>query len=481
MAPGSDSIRGWRQNLFSVFAQDEFRASSRLSVTVGLRYEPYSTPTEVNGKIATIPDFLQATTTTVGGPLFDNPSRTNFAPRASLAFLPFGSGKTVIRAGGGIFYDSIGSQELVVAGVRVPPFFVLDSPTNPSFPNLLQAIQNTRPSKSLDMLDYYLKQPYSAQFQFLVQQEVARHTVFQLGYAGSRGVHLPGQLTEANPITPQVLPDGSLFFPSNGVRLNPAWGRTRMRRMQFDSVYHSLQAGLQRSWRAGLRFQLKYVWGKSIDDTSNIVNKDFLNSDGVPTMFNFRLNRGRSDFDMRHTFAGNFSWTLPRARGAIVGAVLGGWELHGLVQVQTGPPFNPTIGFDRAGLTGGGSTDPGERPVYATAPGANVILGDPQRWFDPNAFALPPAGTYGNLGRNVFDGPGLVNLDLALHKIIWKTERQSVRLRVETFNVANHPNFQIPSGLTLFTSSLTRVGSAGQITSTTTTSRQIQIALKWLF
>ena len=331
------------------------------------------------------------------------------------------------------------------------------------------------------MLDYYLQQPYVAQFQFLVQQEVARDTVLQLGYVGSRGVHLPGQLTEANPVRPQILPDGSLFFPSNGARLNPAFGRTRTRRMQFDSTYHGFQAGLQRKWRGGFRFQLKYTWNKSLDNTSNIVNKDYLNSDGIPTMFNYCLNRGRSDFDLRHAFGGNFSWALPQVRGAIAGAVLGGWELHGLVQAQTGPPFNPTVGFDRARLTGGGSNDPGERPGYVAAPGAKVILGDPQRWFDPNAFALPAAGMYGNLGRNVLGGPGLMNLDLALHKILWKTERQSVRLRVEAFNLANHPNFQIPSGLALFTSSLDRVGSAGQITDTTTTSRQIQLALKWMF
>lgn len=119
--------------------------------------------------------------------------------------------------------------------------------------------------------------------------------------------------------------------------------------------------------------------------------------------------------------------------------------------------------------------------MYIAAPGAKVILGDPRRWFDPNAFGLPPAGMYGNLGRNVFDGPGLVNLDLALHKVLWRTERQSIGLRVEAFNLANHPNFQIPSGMTLFTSTLDRVGSAGRITDTTTTSRQIQLALKWMF
>ena len=479
MLPGSDSIRGWRQSIFSVFVQDEFRASQRLSFTLGVRYEPYSVPSEVNGKIATFRDFLHDSSLTAGGPLFDNPSKTNFAPRVSVAFLPFSSGKTVIRAGAGIFYDLLSTQELMVAGVRVPPFFNMVSMINPSFPNLLVAAQAAQPANSLNILDYNVRQPYVAQYQFLVQQELGRDTVVHAGYVGARGIHLPGQLTEANPFRPETLPDGNLFFPANGVRLNPAFNRTRMWCTRFDSSYHALQAGLDRRWRAGLRFQVKYAWSKSLDDSSNVINNDYLNSDGVPTMFNFRLNRGRSDFDLRHTFGGNFSWALPRVRGAIAGQLLGGWEIHGLVQAQTGPPMKIIIGFDRARLSS--AQDPGERPVYIAAPGAKVILGDPQRWFDPNAFGLPPAGRYGNLGRNVFDGPGLVNLDLALHKVLWSTERQNVRLRIEAFNIANHPNFQIPSGQALFTSSLNRVGSAGQITATTTTSRQIQLALKWMF
>ncbi len=119
--------------------------------------------------------------------------------------------------------------------------------------------------------------------------------------------------------------------------------------------------------------------------------------------------------------------------------------------------------------------------MYVAAPGAQVILGDPYGWFDPNAFGLPPAGMYGNLGRNVLAGPGLCTLDLALHKTLWRTERQSIRLRLEAFNLANHPNFQIPAAPALFTSTLDRVGSASRITDTTTTARQIQLALKWVF
>jgi hypothetical protein len=110
-----------------------------------------------------------------------------------------------------------------------------------------------------------------------------------------------------------------------------------------------------------------------------------------------------------------------------------------------------------------------------------LILGDPQRWFDPMAFGLQPAGFYGNLGRNTLAGPGLNLVNAALHKVLWRSERHSLRMRFEFFNLANHPNFQVPSDLALFNSSGGRVGSAGRITETSTTSRQVQIAARWEF
>ena len=261
--PGCDSIPGWRQSIYSAFVQDELRISPRLSATLGVRYEAYSAPTEVNGKIATLRDLLHDTATQVGGPIFKNPSKTNFAPRVSLAFDPFGASKTVVRAGAGIFYDLIGTRELVVGGVRTPPFYTQASLDRPAFPNLLEAARNAPPLNSLDLLEYYLQQPCVAQFQFTLQQELARDTVLQLGYAGSRGVHLMGTMGDVNPNRPQVLPDGQLFFPATLARLNPAFAKIRTRRAQFDSSYHGFQAGLQRRWRGGLSVQIKYSWSKS--------------------------------------------------------------------------------------------------------------------------------------------------------------------------------------------------------------------------
>jgi hypothetical protein len=480
MLPGSDSVRGWRQNLFFGYLQEEYRAASNLSLSLGVRYEAYSAPTEVDGKIATLPDPLHDTTVTVGGPLFKNPSKKNFAPRASLAWDPFGSGKTVLRAGAGIFFDLISTRDLVVAGVRVPPFFNRVVVFRPAFPNVLDAARSVAPPNSLDGLDFHLHQPYVAHFQFTIERQLGASLVARVGYAGSRGIHLIGHVTESNPARPEALADGRLFFPADAPRLNPALDQIGMRRTQFNSFYHAFQAGIERRWRSGLGIQAKYTWGHSIDETSSASFSDFLGASAFPTPLSYRQNRGSSSFDIRHTFAANFSYVLSRSTESFVGRVAGGWEVHGLAQAQTGYAFSPTVGFDHARLRARfGDLD--QRPDFVLRPGSDVILGGPERYFDPSAFALPPPGFYGNLGRGAFTGPGLVALDLAIHKVLWQCEGKDLRLRLEFFNVLNHPNFQIPSGLRLFNSGLQRLGSAGRITATSVVSRQIQIAVKWVF
>jgi hypothetical protein len=312
-----------------------------------------------------------------------------------------------------------------------------------------------------------------------VEHQLPAGTVVQLGYAGSRGVHLPGRITNINTSIPQTQPDGRLFFPADSNAINPAFGQIGMRYTRFDSIFHGMHAGLQARWRSKLRIQAKFTWAKSIDNCSSAIYNDFQSPDRVPTMFNYRQNRGPSDFDMHRAFAANYSYQLPQIRRSAATHILGGWELHGLVQIQSGPPFNPIVGFDQARLRGGAS-DLGQRPDFFPS-ASEPIIGDPQKWFDPLAFSLPAAGFYGNLGRNTLPGPGLSMFTTALHKVVWRTERHAVRLRFEFFNLANHPNFRMPSALALFDSSGRRVGSAGRITETATTSRQIQLALRYSF
>ena len=480
MAPGSDTDRKWRQNQFLAYAQEECRASSRLSFGLGVRYEFASTPSEVNGKVSTLRDPWRDSAVTIGGPVYRNPAARNFAPRVSLAADPFGSGRTAVRAGAGIFYDLLGVRELVVAGARMPPFFNRLSLTRPSFPDLLAAAGNASPTLAPETLDYYLQQPYAAQWQLIVEHQLGSTTVVRISYTGTRGAHLVGYLGNVNTARPQVLPDGRIFFAADGARINPAFGQISVRRTQFNSFYHGLSVGLERKWRGGVGFGLNYAWSKSIDETSSLVTMDYANSDGIPTVFNYRQNRGPSDFDLRHVFNASLSYRLPAWGRGAGRRWLGGWEIHALSKLQTGHPFAPSVGFDQARLLPS-RLDMGQRPNFIGKPGDRIVLGDPARYFDPLAFGLPEAGFLGNLGRGTLTGPGLFALDASLHKVLWRTERHNLRLRLEAFNATNHPNFKTPSGLALFDSTLRRLGTAGRITETSTTARQVQLALKWLF
>jgi len=378
----------------------------------------------------------------------------------------------------GIFFDLLGARDLVSAGHRVPPFFVRLAIPNAPFPDLLAAANAGTADATIDGLDYYLQQPYVAQYQLAVQRRIGDSTVAEIGYAGSRGAHLMGLIGNVNLTRPVVQPDGRLFFPRNGQLLNPALGRVGLRRTQFNSFYHGLRTSLERRWARGLRIQANYSFSKAIDETSQSATQQYLAGDSFPTIFNYRSNRGLASFDLRHAAAVSFSYTLPARSRTAWNAVAGGWEISGLAHIQSGQPFSPSIGFDNARLNTVG--DGGQRPDLAR-PGAQIILGDPQRYFDGTAFALPEAGYYGNLGRNALIGPGLAALNVAVQKDLWRRERQTLRFRIEAFNVTNHPNFQVPSPPELFNRQGQLLGSACRLSKTTTTARQIQFAVKWAF
>ncbi|MXY68605.1 MAG: TonB-dependent receptor plug domain-containing protein [Acidobacteriia bacterium] len=482
MQPGSDTVRNWRYNQYFGYFQHEFRVFDIFSVSMGVRYESVSTPTEVNGKIAVLRDFVNDPQTTLGGPLWRNPSKDNFAPRISVAFDPVGDARTVARGGFGIFYDQLGSRELTIAGVRTPPLFnrILVF-GRPGFPDILQAAQGRNPSKSMDGVDYNLNQPYVARWQASMERQLSPSTVIRAGYSGARGIHLFGQLISVNSPIPEIQSDGRYFFPQGSPYVNPAFSRIGLRRTQFNSFYQGITFSLQSRLAKRLSMRGKYTWSRSIDEASNHTFNDFVASDQVPTVWNYRANRGRSDFDQEHVVAGNISLELWRGKGSPAAAVLGGWQLHGIMQVLSGTPFAPRVGFDRARLRPGFG-DVGQRPdLVQGRTSSNIVLGDPSRYFDPTAFTLPEAGYLGTLGRGTLRGPGIFTMDIALHKALVSTERQSLKLRAEAFNVTNHPNFQVPSGRALFTRSGGRIGSAGRITSTSTSSRQVQLALRWEF
>jgi hypothetical protein len=257
---------------------------------------------------------------------------------------------------------------------------------------------------------------------------------------------------------------------------NPNLTGVRYKVTDGESGYNALQASFTQRPVRGLQWQVNYVYSKSIDEGSVTVTQGGDN-DLPQDPDDRRAERGLSNYDLRHHFVAHWTWELPALPGP---AVIGhGWQLSGITTLASGNPFSVVVGFDRANARFQAGTSP-QRPNLASGASNNPILGGPDRYYDPAAFALPDAGFFGDLGRNTLIGPGLATTDLSLSKRFDMGSSMKLRFRAEVFNLFNRANFAIPSQRTVFTSS-GAVGSAGRITSTTTSARQVQLGLKLTF
>ncbi len=326
-----------------------------------------------------------------------------------------------------------------------------------------------------DVLQYRPQNPYSMQYNFAVQRQITAWSVLTVAYAGQRSVHLP-RFVDENQAIPQIVPGGRSFFLPNSPRRNPNFTGMRYKITDGQSYYNSLQASFEQRFHHGLLLRLNYVFSHNVDNGS-IDQTQGGDNDLPQTPDSAKAERGLANYDVRHYFVTYWSWDAPAMPGP---AWLGrGWQWNTIATVSSGNPFSAVVGFDRAGANFQAGTSP-QRPDLVAGRGANPVLGGPDRYFDPAAFVLPAAGLYGNLGRNTLIGPGLAMVDVSLNKRFRLSERLNLQFRTEMFNSLNHPNFAIPSQRTVFSSS-GAVGSAGRITSTLTSSRQLQLGLKLVF
>jgi hypothetical protein len=224
----------------------------------------------------------------------------------------------------------------------------------------------------------------------------------------------------------------------------------------------------------GLQFRGNYAWSKSMDISSGLASSQALNQTAfVLNRFNLKREWGLAGQDVRHRVSANFSYALPFGRA---NKFVSGWQLNTIVTLQTGFPFTALVTANRSG--DGNARNPDRPDVNPNFTG-KVLLRDPNHWFDPHAFLLPTAGTYGNLGRATLTGPGLAEVDPSLVKNTALTERVNLQFRAEFFNVFNHSNFSTPNPAVF--QGAVYSPSAGVITSESTTSRQIQFGLKLIF
>lgn len=473
--PGSKAVRNWRQGLTAAYVTDTWRATSRLTVDAGLRYEYVTVPSERDNLVANLVDPLRDAAVTPGV-LYKNPSGLNLAPRLGVAWDPFGDGRTSVRSAFGIYFDPLWTDFYANAANRTPPYYTVGSVRNPVFPDA-QAVAGS-PNFVLGRLDavtYRPASPYSMQYNFSLQRELTRAVTVTLAYSGVRGVHNVRAIDQ-NQAIPQILPNGRKFFPIDSVVRNPNFTGIRFKTTDGQSIYNAVQAVVAWRPRETIQFRAAYTYSKAIDDGS-IVTTQGGDNDLPQDPDSRKAERGLSNFDLRHYFVSYVSAALPYMPGPRW--LTNGWEFDAISILASGNPFSATVGYDRARARPQAGTAP-ERPDLRFGFSNNPVFGSPSRYFDSSAFALPTAGFFGNLGRNTLIGPGLISFDTAVHRNFQLKEQITLQVRAEMFNSLNHPNFAIPSQRTVF-SSTGPVASAGLITSTLTSARQLQFGLRLNF
>jgi TonB dependent receptor len=472
----SNSDRGYRETMASGFARDFVRVNSRLTVNVGLRYDFYSNPTEAFGRESAFPNPATDSAPVVGK-LFAGTPKDLLSPQAGFAWNVFGDGKTVVRSGFGIYRDQLSS---IVFGIErlLPPFFGVEEFIFPQFLNP----QNAAQTQSLDasVVTYNPKFPYAMEYNLNVEREIAQGIILSAGYFGARGNHLTRE-AEENP-----------FEPALGHRYNPNLASPLAADLtDGQSFYNSFQVSVSKRYAHSLSWQLSYTLAHSVDDASVDSSVESVNDPQTSqNIFDRKGSRGPSDFDIRDNFVANVVYDLPGR-----GRMLGGWQVSSVASIHSGLPFTPVLAFDNADIQ---SLDTSERPDLVGNPYAGICpngtrVGTPSCWFNPSAFAVPPAGQFGNAGRNILRGPAFAQFDASLHKDFAITERRKITVGVEAYNLFNHPNFGVPSntqsplslggnGDAVFKDAAGNfAANAGQILTTAGTPRQIQLAGRFTF
>ncbi len=491
---------GWRSTEGAFFLQDQMRLSPRLTLTAGLRAESTNGWNEAFGRASTFvpgPNGVLLTSPQIGSSaLTVNNAKFLPEPRLGLAWNPFGNSRTVIRLGAGIYHSL--QDGLSYRMDQNAPFNSSITLNNQPVATLNVTPGAPAPAGSLVSpagVQPDLQTPTVISYNFTLEQQLSANMVLNVSYQGSHGYHeiISIDPNEAFSLTcpaapcPASLPSGTIYYPPNSPLANPHLGSGWSWYSEGVSNYNALQIDLRRRLAAGLELRGVYTWSKSLDDGGTLNGSASANAPGLAEdARNLRLDWGPSTFDARQAAAISASYDLPFGHGrrfadsinGIGGFLVSGWSLDAIETLRSGFPFTPELSFNPS--NNGDTTNP-VRPSLNPAFSGPVILGAPSRWFNPSAFVVPPNGTYGNLGRDVLYGPGLAELDLALVKDSRLTEKLDVQFRAEAFNLANQPSFNTPNLIVFTAPTAAPSPTAGVITSTATTSRHLQLALKLLW
>lgn len=484
---------------WSAYFQDDWKVAPRLTVNWGIRYEYYRPITEHNGLAGWDKDANRIQVicnkgweVECGLPLdpaiynvqmgakglypvgLHESDRNNFAPRLGFAFRPFANGKSVIRGGYGIYYDS--DDRTKSSSAKTAPFTKsMNYTSDPRVPQIQLGVNpfptalGLQPALSSTAYDRHIRDTYAQRWNLGVQAELPGRMMFDLEYQGT--------LTVKAKRTRQI-----------NQPLSPGPGNPNLRRpyLPFASIsynetsglanFHSLQGKVEKRFSRGLSFISSVLWGKAIDDR---FIADSGASGSPQNGYNLRAERALSAFDIRYKWSFSYVYELPFGHGKAYLAggpasrILGGWQVSGILTLQSGMPVTPQLAADNSNV--GIRAD---RPNLIGNP--HVDKPTPKRWYNVSAFCASAACglapfSYGNAGRNILSSDGIKNLDFSLTKNHrFGQERYNVQFRAEFFNVANHPNFAIPD-------QFVDRPTAGQVSGASTASRQIQLGLRIVY
>jgi hypothetical protein len=468
----------WRTVEGAGFVQDVIKLRSNLQVRAGFRFESTNGWNEAHGRASNYvfdANGVIQTNPVVGSSVF-TVNRAKFLPepRAGLAWDPFSKGKTVIRAGFGMYRALLDNLDYRLD--QTAPFNTTNTFKNVSISNP-QAAGGSKISPSGIQPDAYT--PTVITWTFKIEQQVASTTSFSAGYVGSHGYHEMLSV-DANEPFPSFV-NGAAFYPTNAALANPNLANTTTWLSEGLSSYNALELDVNRRFSHGLQIRGVYTFSKSLDDGTAWNSSVGANAPGF-VMFPLypKLDWGPSTSDVRHLASINGSYELPFGKSlrSWRAKLASGWTLSAIASLQSGFPFTPQLGYNPT--NNGDSRNP-VRPSWNPAFTGSVIEGGPTQYFNPGAFVAPAAGTYGNVGRDVLIGQGISELDFSLLKTTAVSERARLQFRAEFFNVLNHTNFGTPNTVVFTSASTSASPTAGVISSTSTTSRQIQFGLKLLW
>jgi outer membrane receptor protein involved in Fe transport len=543
----------FRQHEYGFFGQDSWKIRHNLTLNLGVRYQLDGVPYEENANFsnlltnpATFPVTMSLVGPGTGNQLYKQ-DYSNIEPRFGFAWDPWGTGRTSVRGGFGIFHDRVFGN--LFGNARGNPPFEQDYVNQPfdtlagtgviSDPSIgggffaLPNVPDTTPSPVIPdgaqltpiLFDTNFRNAASNNWNLGIQHQITHSTVVDVAYVGSKGTHIY-RVVDGNPPDPTLVAsllafcvpsnpanDGFIegqcsatdvtkanlfngadngFLPFNAVAHNALFQPTYNRSVG-NSSYNSLQAKITRRFSRSLQVQGSYTWAHAIDDSSDGLVPAFGNRSFPRNSLNLGEERGNSDNDIRHIAVISYIWEVPVGTGrpilnkGVIGKIFEGFQFSGITSAQTGHPFDIFSNTDseRTGVSnradlvgdpfaGGGGlpSDAADGKVFFTACADTTCSA---------AFAQPPYGRAGNIGRNHFYGPNFVNFDMSVAKKMKFGERMGLEIRIEGYNVFNHPEFNNPAGTQMNFADFGIITSALVHSDGTTSARQLQAAAKFTF